>query len=117
MEAADFDSLEKLSQKHVLEKRLQILGSFNRGEIKTLLVTRGFVSTIDTMTLNVLVSFEVPKYSDNFETNAYLDSVGRVGRNGECALVFNLLSTAEFNFITQLQTKFKMNATTFFMPQ
>lgn len=68
---ADCENMEGLSQKDdEHEKRLEIVDFFGRGDIKTLLVSRGFVSTINTMTLNVLISFELPNYNDHYETTA-----------------------------------------------
>lgn len=111
MKAALKHGAASLSQKDSFNDRDKVINDFCSGSVKTLIATNGFISALDSQTLNALIVFELPRHSSFcYEPNVYLRNVGRIGRAGQKSVVFNLIEESEVPIINRANTSFGVNA-------
>lgn len=96
-----------LSNRVEFEKRCEVINSFVLGQIETVILTNGFVRAVATPNLKALIVLEIPSFLVNetvcFDSNAYLQNMGRVGRSGQNAIVFNLVTNEEAYGLSKIQ--------------
>lgn len=80
-----------VAQKLPYEKCRYNIDAFDSEESAILIATNGYCRGLDIQNLKALVHFDVPSLSDALDSNAYLHNIGRIGRNGEKAVAFNLV--------------------------
>lgn len=111
MKAALKHGTATLSQKDSFNDREKVISDFCSGSVKTLIATNGFISALDSQTLNALIVFELPRYSSScYEPNVYLRNVGRIGRAGQKSIVFNLVEASEVAIINRANSCFGIDS-------
>ena len=82
----------------------RIYHEFKSGDGRCLVSTDLFTRGIDIMSVNVVINFDFPKYSET-----YLHRIGRSGRFGHLGLAINLITEADkqnmFKIEEELGTK------------
>lgn len=82
----------------------RVYHDFKNGESRCLVCTDLFTRGIDIMSVNVVINFDFPKYSET-----YLHRIGRSGRFGHLGLAINFITDDDkhnlFQIEGQLNTK------------
>ena len=82
----------------------RIYHDFKNGETRTLVTTELLSRGIDIMSVNVVINFDFPRYSET-----YLDRIGHSGSFGRLSLAINFITEEEkydlFKIEDELHTK------------
>jgi ATP-dependent RNA helicase DDX6/DHH1 len=86
------------------QDRNRIYHDFKNGETRTLVTTELLSRGIDIMSVNVVINFDFPRYSET-----YLHRIGRSGRFGHLGLAINFITEEDkhdlFKIEDELHTK------------
>lgn len=84
------------------EERVKVLDGFRSGEIKQVVTTNGFMTSIDSST-KTLIQFDLPKFGeDYYQALVFLHNIGRLDPNTP-SISFNLLEGVEVQTIRQFE--------------